>query len=491
MIDYSKWKQVTKTVTSLQLDSRNPRLLPRSIPPTQPELITELVNHEGVYDLAKSIAERGFYRVELPIAVEEGGKLIIVEGNRRLTALKLLISPNLSPESMRSKFKKLSHKTVISEIKKIMVTVAPSRDAAAPIILSKHTRREINSWEPVMQARFYADRIADGATIAELTREYAPITQGQIVEFLQNYQMYQVACNLDLPADVAAKVRDPREFPLSTLERVYRNSDASEFLGIGFDSHRQLKVNISMEEFNKSFGKVVSDVALGKVTSRNLNTKAEFDKYLKGFGKLAPDKTKKGSFSAATILGVSAAKASMPKHTPVTPNRPKRSQVSLISTSFTASSNDHRINDILKELKKISAKDYPNAVAFSLRSLLDLIVGDYCDRIGATAKIIARARSKENKPADWYPSVRQMLNYTISNSTDLVLHPLALKAAKMLVTDDSKGMTVLALDAFAHNKYVTPTEPELRSFWTQIEEVIKEMLPPPQTFTQSKNGGIQ
>jgi hypothetical protein len=83
MIDYSKWKPCEKSVTSLLLDSRNPRLPPRTPPPNQQELIAELVKHEKVYELAKKIVERGYHRIEFPIAVEEAGKFVIVEGNRR------------------------------------------------------------------------------------------------------------------------------------------------------------------------------------------------------------------------------------------------------------------------------------------------------------------------------------------------------------------------------------------------------------------------
>ena len=201
-MDYSKWKQTTKAATTLLLDQRNPRLLPRTTPATQPELVAEMIEHEDVYAMAKSIAERGFFPHELIIAIEDHTRIVVVEGNRRLCAVKLLISPTLAPEDHRSRFKKLSHKVNIAQIRKLPILIAPSRDAAAPLIQSRHTRTEIEKWEPVMQARFYADRIADGNTVEELADEFL-IPPGQIREFVQNYQMYCVACNLDLPPDVA------------------------------------------------------------------------------------------------------------------------------------------------------------------------------------------------------------------------------------------------------------------------------------------------
>lgn len=482
MIDYSKWKQTNKAVTTLQLDVRNPRLPPRTSVPTQLELIAELIAHENVYALAKRIVERGYYRHELPIAVEEHGKTVIVEGNRRLCALKLLISPNLAPESERRKYRKLSVKASIASIRKIPVLIAPNREASAPPIQSKHTRREVESWEPAMQARFYADRIADGESIDDLSQEYA-ITPSAIMDFLQNYQMYQVACALDLPPDVALKVRDAREFPLTNLERVFRNSEASAFLGISFDTNRQLKGTVPVAEFKKAFGKVVTDVALGRVNSRNLNTSEEFKKYLTTFGPDAPDRTQKGAFSAKDLIGPGRGKAAVtPKNVPQPSPKPQKPQAALLAKTFVCGIDDVRINSIVRELKKVSAEDCPNAAALTLRGFVDLVIGDYCDRVGATEKILTRAREKEKKPDDWYPSVRQMLNYVVSNSASLTIHPLALKAAKMLVNDD-QPVAVLMLDAFAHNKYVIPTPTELRSFWTRIEEAMQAMLTPPAATT--------
>jgi hypothetical protein len=476
MIDYTKWKQVNKAATTLHLDHRNPRLLPRATLPTQPELVAELIKHEDIYAMAKSIVDHGFYPHELVIGVEEQGKMIVIEGNRRLCAVKLLISPTLAPDGDRARFRKLSHKANISQIRKLPLVIAPSRDAASPLIQSRHTRTQVEKWSPVMQARFYADRVSDGNSVDELATEFS-IPPGQIREFLQNYQMYCVACSLTLPPGAAEKVRDPREFPLTNLERIYRNADAASFLGISFDAKGELKGSIPVEEFKRAFGKVVADVALGAANSRQLNTKKEFADYISGFGAAAPDRSKKGSFTAKEILGSSAKTQALPKPAPTPPPKPAPQHRGLVSKTFVCGIEDVRINAVLKELKKLSVDDYANAVALTLRGFLDIVVGDYCDRLGATKPLIAKLDKKSEKPADWFPTVRQILNYFINEENRLSLHPLALKASKMLVNDQS-GVSILMLDAFAHNKWVIPTAPELRSFWAKVEEAIKAMLTP-------------
>jgi hypothetical protein len=96
--DFSSWPQRAISVTTLQLDPQNPRIPPTDRELTQPELIAELVEHDDVYGLAKEIVEQGYWPLESLIAVKEGSKSIVVEGNRRLAALKVLINPTLAPE---------------------------------------------------------------------------------------------------------------------------------------------------------------------------------------------------------------------------------------------------------------------------------------------------------------------------------------------------------------------------------------------------------
>jgi len=89
MIDFAAWKEKPGAVTTLQLDSLNNRIPTSGALLEQRDLIAELVEHENVYDLARDIAEHGYSPVEALIGVVEDAKSIIIEGNRRLAALKM------------------------------------------------------------------------------------------------------------------------------------------------------------------------------------------------------------------------------------------------------------------------------------------------------------------------------------------------------------------------------------------------------------------
>lgn len=157
MADYAKWTEKVVSVTSLLLDPQNPRIPPSGGTLDQRSLIAELVEHDDVLGLAKDIAENGYAPIESLIALvdEDDSKTYVLEGNRRLAALKLLLSPESAPESALRRVRSLAKLADLDSIRKVRVLHAPSRQAAAPLIMQKHTRQQIERWSPLMQARFY------------------------------------------------------------------------------------------------------------------------------------------------------------------------------------------------------------------------------------------------------------------------------------------------------------------------------------------------
>jgi len=65
MRDYSGWKEKTMGVTSLQLDPKNPRIPEIDHEPTQRDIVAQLVEHDNVYELARDIADQGYFPTEI------------------------------------------------------------------------------------------------------------------------------------------------------------------------------------------------------------------------------------------------------------------------------------------------------------------------------------------------------------------------------------------------------------------------------------------
>src|SRR4051812_8364551 len=80
-------------VNKLHLDGKNPRLAEFALgnKPTQTELLGILWQKMAVDELAMSIAARGYFTHEPLFVSEEDGHLVVIEGNRRLAAIRLLL----------------------------------------------------------------------------------------------------------------------------------------------------------------------------------------------------------------------------------------------------------------------------------------------------------------------------------------------------------------------------------------------------------------
>lgn len=94
----------TLQLSQLEFDPDNPRL-PSMLQGVTDEvaIIAYLLNDEGLLDLMGSIAENGYAKAEpLLVIPKAGDKYIVVEGNRRLAALKLLSNPDLAKTRKQS-----------------------------------------------------------------------------------------------------------------------------------------------------------------------------------------------------------------------------------------------------------------------------------------------------------------------------------------------------------------------------------------------------
>ena len=477
MNDYGKWKERECSVTSLLLDPLNPRIPELATAPTQRDVVAELVTHDNVYELAKDIADQGFFPTERLVGIEDAAGDTILEGNRRLAALKLLIAPELAPEHEVKKFRTLSEKVPKATISKVKVVIAPSREAAAPLIVNRHTRLGILRWQPAQQAKYMRTLVRADVSIDDVAKQFG-VSKGELIKNLKTDSMYQVACALDLPEQVASIVRNPRQFNSSVLERLVQSSDAMSFLGVEFREKGSISGKIDPAEFKKAFGRMVTDIATGQEDTRSLNKNSDIETYLKKFGSDAPNKKIKGSFTGESLLG----KASVPsaEGKPGKPPKPgTRKQAALIPSSVKCHLESPRINDVFRELRQLSVRQFPNATGALLRILLEMVISNYLEKTKKIQPLLDKAK-KEGKGSDWSPTARQMMS-AVMKDPEISLHPLVRKGLNKMVSDDGHPLSLDKMDQFVHNSYVAPSEAELRKFWHLLQTLIIPMLTEPVT----------
>lgn len=155
----------------LDLDWKNPRL-PESLrheTVSQEELAVYIDQHYDALRVAQSIERHGFFVSEPLIGIRQRDRYIVVEGNRRLVALKALSQPELR-EKLQRQTPGWSRLQSIPEDVLIPVVVVSQRDDVDALLGFRHISG-IEPWEPYAQARFIVElveRNADFGVVADI-----------------------------------------------------------------------------------------------------------------------------------------------------------------------------------------------------------------------------------------------------------------------------------------------------------------------------------
>ncbi|SPT53487.1 Uncharacterised protein [Actinomyces bovis] len=159
-----------RAISRLHLDLRNPRL-GRHDAETEEQARARLLDMFGdkIVVLAKSVAEHGLSPAESWIVVKEGGRYVVLEGNRRLVACYLLQHPDKAPASLAGRFKSIRDAASIDvdAIKPSCVELERRADARYWIQLRHHGAGDgegTASWGPEM---VYLDQVNNGGARVE------------------------------------------------------------------------------------------------------------------------------------------------------------------------------------------------------------------------------------------------------------------------------------------------------------------------------------
>jgi hypothetical protein len=110
----------------LRFDDQNPRVAEEE-KATQRDLLFRLWRDFAVDELALSIAANGFFQHEPLFASEENGALVVIEGNRRLAAVRLLRDAQLRKEVGATDLPRIS-KARREELTTLPVVICPRED---------------------------------------------------------------------------------------------------------------------------------------------------------------------------------------------------------------------------------------------------------------------------------------------------------------------------------------------------------------------------
>ena len=237
--NYNKWPRQKVKITDLFLDQENIRLQVE-VKSSQEALISDLFFNENAMQVLESIASNGFFPDEVPVIIKEDKKFIVIDGNRRIAALKVLARPEIVP-SKEVKVKEILKKANPA-IREVEIVVAPDRNSVRHFLASKHTQNTRRPWRPLRQAYFYKAELERGKTVKDLRNDYPT---ADISKFLRLINIHKIAKSIQYDSDqITKKVHNERTFPATTIERLYDDKQVRDFLGFEFDGDGEVKINI-------------------------------------------------------------------------------------------------------------------------------------------------------------------------------------------------------------------------------------------------------
>ncbi|HJM04705.1 MAG TPA: hypothetical protein QF549_03710 [Candidatus Saccharimonadaceae bacterium] len=451
MVKVIKWETRTIKVVNTELDPKNVRLDIES--PSQDAIIQDLFKNENAMQIVESIARTGFFNQELPIITKEDGKWIVLEGNRRFSALKAILNPKLVPqreEKLRALLKEMGDVSGLTEIE---VKVAPDRESASKVIASIHTLKTRRGWSPLRQAHFYYAQISEGGkTVEELQREYENV---DIPTFVKRWEIHNAAKAVDYEDDELQRKVASKKFPISTMERLYDNPEFMKLTKMSFDEHGQLSTTASDEDREKLFKKLVGDIYGKRIDTRVLNKKDSetYKDYLKEIDNLDI----KG--------GSSAKKASTFAEQPVPA---AKSGTGVVPEDIECTLNYPAVKRVLAELKTLNYHRYPNATHDLLRSFLECSLKAYFDYKGikVQAKGYVQLNHVLTEAKKHFETEKKSLVQVVDKMVDKN-------------TKNSYMYSADYLNAVNHNHEIFSRHKDVEETWEQMENLIRYVLNPP------------
>jgi transposase-like protein len=421
-----------------------------------------------VHALAKSIAEDGYFPDERIVVIEQDGSTIVLEGNRRISALKVLMNPDLAPDEMKSKFQRLAEIVDRKLIAQFDALVAPRRNAATKLILEKHTQQSVLSWSPLMKAEFYRKMTEQGTSTNEIAKQYN-LSVSTVHSFVRTSRIYRLALAVDLSPEVRELVSDPQRFPISTLERVYDNGDSRKALTITDDLST---ISCPPSEFKKALSHIVSDIASGIHDSRTLDTANDIRDYTRKVAESV------GIRDTGIPVKVDAI---LPQHQPTFPITPKTTPKPTRSSRqskglFGGTDMPFKLKGAMSlrrlydELRVLPVKTYPNTAAILFRVFLDKAARHFLKRKGVRAVSVGR---QTKKLAD--VTFGEILDFVCEKSNQLIADDNVKKAVRTFKSSSS-FKSLSTLNSIVHNEELSFTETQARDLFPNVEGLLKILL---------------
>lgn len=193
-----EYKEVA--VQELLLDEENPRFASSILVKestnkiTQEMIIEHLLRYSDVIKLAQRINEVGeLHGSEIITCTKKGDKFVVLEGNRRTCACKLLLDRKLIPEQYRSNFPFITEHAK-ANIEKVMVTIYPDRESVQAYLSDRHIAG-VRHWSALEKNNYYMNLFLQYGNV-ESVKKHTSDSVSVVTKSIKKYQFFMDVFNI-------------------------------------------------------------------------------------------------------------------------------------------------------------------------------------------------------------------------------------------------------------------------------------------------------
>ncbi|REF27968.1 ParB-like nuclease family protein [Xenorhabdus cabanillasii] len=459
-INFSSWKKVTLTVSALKLDRKNPRIPDYEPTRTTKDIVRFLFKNEKIQLLIEKIVNKGFINHDPIYVIKEKDSYIVVEGNRRLTALKCLLDPTLAPTiPAQKKIEKLKAKLGNELIEKIEVVVAPSRLDVENILFELHSEGKLQ-WSRQQKNKFISEAgISSGETIEQIAARF-DVSASEIYDSVQEYLIEKYFPYIGLSTEQESKALNS-SFSISFMSRVLNTALFKEKTGFKIEGNA-IKTTIVENKFKKILKHIVSDILDKKIDSRSLNKTEDINKYLEKITLSLLNEKDDDDDNPVNFTPSSATASSVDDDVKLTKTRRKNQR--LIDDSINYKTGVDKLDFLIQEGQSLWVNTHKTAGALLLRTILELAVIRVFD-INKSKQLCFNPKGRTNqlsvnlkslvKKEDWFQ------NKTYLNDLRTFIDPSC-----------SSWKSLESLNRYAHGEFTIPDKDMLVQVWMITKPLI-------------------
>ena len=423
----------TVSIADLRLDGLNPRLEPTT---GEREIVAALIEEQGdkLLNLADDIATHGLSPIDGVLVIAgPRSSYIVVEGNRRVAALKLLSNPSLTDRpAYADRFR----------------AIAKGRNTptSVPVILSP-SRADAKHWQDLR----HAGEMDGRGTVrwnAEAVHRFRRTPGNDADQGIR----YAEAIRKAFPANARLQedLRTVRRERITTLGRLAKDPTYRDRAGIEI-TDAGLVVHHPEEAIERGIARVLRDLATTHGVTE-MKTKPMRRAYLASIAADLPDET---TYSAVGKTMASPARP-VPPPTMTRSGQPAKPPKSLF-TGVSVANVGPRVQSILRELQHLDIEKSPNSAAVLTRVLLELVVTGVVEKNG------------------WPKGTLRAMVKTCLHKIDRTGRDDRFQRVRIGLDDGTSLLAISSIQAMVHNPDVWPAPVDLRAIAASYTPFVIEL----------------